>query len=133
MRTCKVCGKTKEMEEFYNNKSYSCGKSSKCKECAKKLTKEWARDHKDYCREQVRIHCKKYPQKRNAYSAIGYAKRNGIITKPDKCSNCGESGMIHAHHWDYSKPLDVIWLCSACHANIHHLSKASSEQIREML
>ena len=30
---------------------------------------------------------------------------------------CGKIG--EAHHPDYSKPLDVIWLCSEHHAQVH--------------
>lgn len=26
---------------------------------------------------------------------------------------------VHAHHEDYSRPLDVVWLCRCCHARRH--------------
>jgi hypothetical protein len=42
-----------------------------------------------------------------------------LIRQP--CGNCGES-RSHAHHHDYSKPLDVQWLCSPCHGLQHRLS-----------
>jgi hypothetical protein len=35
------------------------------------------------------------------------------------CSICGEQKTIHAHHDDYTKPLDVIWLCRKHHQERH--------------
>ena len=29
-------------------------------------------------------------------------------------------GVAHAHHEDYSKPYDVVWLCPPCHRNLHN-------------
>lgn len=34
------------------------------------------------------------------------------------CQRCG-AGNSQAHHKDYSKPLDIVWLCAPCHA-AHH-------------
>jgi hypothetical protein len=31
---------------------------------------------------------------------------------------CGEP-KVHAHHEDYSRPLDVTWLCQKCHVQRH--------------
>lgn len=44
--------------------------------------------------------------------------QKGLIIKPESCGMCGKTGMIHGHHHDYSKPLDVIWVCPKCHAKI---------------
>lgn len=52
-------------------------------------------------------------------SLLNYAIKKNKIIRPKKCSNCGKSGRIIAHHDDYSKPFDVIWLCSKCHVNLH--------------
>jgi ribosomal protein S27AE len=41
------------------------------------------------------------------------------LIRPDTCSKCGESGYIVAHHHDYDKPLDVIWLCLRCDRQLH--------------
>lgn len=62
------------------------------------------------------------PEKRAAHIILGNAVRNGKLTKPKECSVCGEfkpSRQIHAHHHDYTKPIDVTWLCSYCHKQEH--------------
>lgn len=49
-----------------------------------------------------------------------YAIRIGRLVRPDVCSRCKRDGRrIQAHHADYSKPLDVYWLCALCHTWVH--------------
>ena len=57
------------------------------------------------------------PAARLAHSRINRAIRDGKITR-QPCEVCGNP-RTHAHHDDYSKPLDVRWLCPKCHG-IHH-------------
>ena len=45
-----------------------------------------------------------------------YVKRGKIKKTP--CVMCGNPH-VHGHHEDYSKPLDVIWLCAAHHKDKH--------------
>lgn len=62
------------------------------------------------------------PKKRAAHVLLGNAVRDGVIQKPIKCSRCNEftpSRRLHGHHYDYNKPLDVIWLCASCHGFEH--------------
>lgn len=48
------------------------------------------------------------------------AVRRGEIVSPGKCSRCGTTeGRICGHHEDYSKPLEVVWLCNSCHGARH--------------
>jgi len=67
------------------------------------------------------------------------AVRRGRIHKPDRCEACGiKPGKmrLHAHHADYSKPLDVEWLCGFCHAARHRadtLPEAICKAAREAL
>lgn len=36
------------------------------------------------------------------------------------CNRCGKTGPgMHGHHEDYTKPLEVEWLCARCHGLIH--------------
>ena len=58
--------------------------------------------------------------KRGASTLVGNAVRDGRIFKPNFCTNCGNSPKrLHGHHEDYSKPLDVVWLCPGCHKQRH--------------
>ena len=43
-------------------------------------------------------------------------KRGDLV--PASCSRCGNP-KAEAHHEDYSRPLDVVWLCRKCHAMRH--------------
>lgn len=60
---------------------------------------------------------------RRAQASLRNAVAAGAIVKPDHCSKCGLVPellrSIQAHHRDYSKPLEVVWLCSSCHGLQH--------------
>ena len=46
--------------------------------------------------------------------------RTGRIKRAEVCNLCKEkSENIEAHHEDYNKPLDIKWLCMACHRKLH--------------
>lgn len=50
--------------------------------------------------------------------------RAGVLVKQD-CEFCKSSKNVEAHHEDYSKPMDVIWLCRGCHKEWHDCLKMS--------
>lgn len=56
-------------------------------------------------------------QKRNAHAEIERGLKNGNI-KRKPCQVCGNPE-TDAHHDDYSKPLDVVWLCTKHHRELH--------------
>ena len=63
---------------------------------------------------------KNNPQKRQAHIALGNAVKRGRVEKPEECELCGDKPTrIEGHHHDYSKPLDVVWLCKPCHMLEH--------------
>ncbi len=71
--------------------------------------------------EYARRYEKKYPQKARAHAIFSNALRYGtLIKKP--CQECGQKDDIHGHHEDYSKPLDITWLCAKCHRIWHGAS-----------
>jgi len=47
------------------------------------------------------------------------------LIRPNNCSNCGETTRIIAHHEDYTKPLEITWLCQSCHVRRHKHSVRS--------
>jgi len=55
-------------------------------------------------------------EKQRARMKVSYHLKMGNIVKPDACSKCGGTKpRIEGHHEDYTKPLEVIWLCTPCH------------------
>jgi len=62
------------------------------------------------------------PAKTRARNLLISAVRYGRLAKPDQCEDCRQSvppQELHGHHEDYSKPLDVRWLCEPCHLRRH--------------
>ena len=53
----------------------------------------------------------------NFSSVYNALKTGAIVKKP--CAECGINEHITAHHEDYTKPLDIIWLCKSCHQQLH--------------
>jgi len=58
-------------------------------------------------------------QKERARRAVAYYIRVGKLTRPRVCESCPSLTRLDAHHINYSKPLDVTWLCRRCHTDIH--------------
>lgn len=59
--------------------------------------------------------------RQRAKHAVLRAVRSGRLHRPVDCSRCGDIPRrpVHGHHPDYSKPLQVEWLCQRCHADEH--------------
>ena len=55
--------------------------------------------------------------KHNARFAIAQRVRRGMVEK-GPCALCEDSKTV-AHHNDYGRPFDVVWLCHPCHNTIH--------------
>lgn len=147
MRRCSSCTMIKHIDCFYAHPAGSQGALNKCKECHKRLVRinraiKWhyysqyerwrnqlphrvaerliyARtpDGKEARRRACTRYGQKYPEKRAAHIKAGNAIRDGrLIRQP--CESCGSKD-VEAHHKDYSKPLDVTWLCKRCHMQVH--------------
>lgn len=90
--------------------------------------REWARNNPEKLAEVKSQWAVRNPDKTNCHKLLHHAVRNGSLTKADACQACGTSeGRIHGHHPDYTKPLEVMWLCAACHSRQHRLER---EQLR---
>lgn len=65
-----------------------------------------------------------HPDRVQARVTVRLALDKGTLIKPSECSmkdvsvRCG--GKIQAHHSDYSKPLDVLWVCHRHHRAVHY-------------
>jgi hypothetical protein len=72
----------------------------------------------------------------HAQNLVEVAVRNGILVRPTSCESCGDSGSmadgrskIQAHHCDYNKPLEVLWLCQRCHHEWHKTNRAKRKEV----
>ena len=143
MKTCSGCKKSKLESNFYRTKN---GGFRKCKDCIKEQcsiwgkknrkiitsnTRRWREQNPEKARLQSynnywknkdkflsieRKRMKAYPEKRRATNAINNGIRDGKI-KREKCIYCSKTG--EGHHPDYSKPLEVLWLCRSHHIRLH--------------
>jgi hypothetical protein len=69
---------------------------------------------------------------RRARELVARAVAAGTLTRPAACESCAAPGPVIGHHRDYDRPLDVAWLCRACHAR-EHAPPAQRRAERELL
>jgi ribosomal protein S27AE len=131
---CKGCDTEKPLLDFYK---YSNGNPLHiCKEChkasvranyAEKRAEKSAYERERYKKparrakmaEYQRVRRARSPEKYRARTAVGNAIRDGRLV-PKPCEDCGSTERVQAHHADYSKPLEVRWLCFKCHREHEH-------------
>jgi ribosomal protein S27AE len=135
---CSTCHELKPKSDYYGNTRSPLGIKSECKKChcatsirtrdkdrAADKSREYMRRAKVKDPEKFRARDREASRKRKrtvqveARSQLNLAVRRGVVVKPAVCSNCGEAKKLVAHHDDYSKPLDVRWLCYICHGQEH--------------
>lgn len=134
MKACFKCGAVKPLSEFYVHPQMGDGHLGKCKACTRRDALEVRARRVDYYREYDRRRAqeperkealsqktarfrREQPHKRAAHVTLGNAIRAGVIVR-QPCEVCGDP-KSHGHHEDYSKPLDVVWLCAIHHAARH--------------
>ena len=135
MKTCFKCLVQKPMEDFYKHVAMADGRLGKCKDCTKRDVNEHrlknleairaydnrrsAQPHRVAARV---VNTKEYraafPKRAKANAKVSRAVRAGLLKK-QPCWVCG--GDAVAHHPDYDRPLDVVWLCQPHHKLAHAL------------
>jgi hypothetical protein len=111
------------------------GHLNKCKACAKADVKADYRAnplaHRAYeqAREQTpeRKAQKLETQRRHRANNVVQTRARQITAvalktgrlMPQPCEHCGSIEKVEAHHEDYFKPLEVMWLCFNCHRKHH--------------
>lgn len=130
MKECFKCGQVKPLSDFYKHKQMADGHVNKCKECNKQDVRENRSANADYYRQydkergnrQSYDYVADYRSKnKNKHKAHGIVQRavRGMKLFKEPCEVCGQSSLVHAHHDDYLKPLNVRWLCPAHHKQWH--------------
>jgi hypothetical protein len=142
-KRCRKCETIKPFDDFYFDFRVSDYRRSECKECTRKAdTDRWAKklvtDLEGVLkrRRRIRIHRvfkakfktpeyrklvfarakARHPEKAIALWKVHNATKSGKL-KRKPCSVCGKKA--EAHHDDYSKPLNVRWLCRTHHIEHH--------------
>jgi hypothetical protein len=127
---CIVCERDLPLDAFYQHPRGRHGVQSKCKPCMRvymRALRLKRREHyRKYDADRYAL-AKRYPnrdeKKRKATAMVNIRVQRGTMRKPANCSKCGSGERLEAHHTDYDKPLQVVWLCRLCHADAHAIEK----------
>lgn len=139
-RTCFVCHVEKPLEEFHKNKNKPLGREYMCRTCRRDCDRaqnqrperiekmeqyRQAESTMERNRERSKQHYIDNPEANRARAMIAGLIRAGLIER-FPCQVCGKEP-TDGHHPDYSKPLEVIWLCRSHHWMIERIIKGSDE------
>ena len=114
---CNDCNQDLPSEAFYMSLRTTCKECQKAKMVGIYQRPEYKKRNARRQREWRGI--PENGAKHDARLAVRAAVKAGNIIKPDACVVCGSDKDIQGHHEDYTKPLEVAWLCRDCHANYH--------------
>jgi hypothetical protein len=78
-------------------------------EVMREIRRRWRKRHPELVRERRRRYYARHRKKLIARSMVAKALKAGLLVKRP-CAVCGKRS-VGAHHEDYSKPLEVTWLC----------------------
>lgn len=142
-KRCFKCLCEKPLEAFYKHAQMGDGHLNKCKDCTKADVKKHRQEHWETVRAYDRMRASqphrvalrnrvvaeyenKFPNRKRAVTAVNNAVRDGRLKK-QPCWECGSEKAV-AHHPDYDRPLDVIWLCQPHHKQAHALVANDDQQ-----
>lgn len=150
MKKCCHCKIEKPVEAFNKNRSANDGLAFECRECMKAYRARHRATKGDAVRaaDRARFHTagrkaviaryqssakgreararananwrSEHPDRVRASTAVNNALQSGRIQRLP-CIICG-SRRVEGHHPDYSRPLDVVWLCVKHHKQTHLLA-----------
>ena len=117
-KECRHCGVPVFSESGRKTTCLGCKRDS-----ARKRMGRWIEKNKETHRARSAASYRPRARfKANATAAVYRAVQRGALVRMP-CEVCGNK-QADAHHDDYSKPLDVRWLCRAHHAEFHRKGAA---------
>ena len=116
IKTCTKCGVQKCLDEFPFDKRGRGYVRNQCRKCSAAASQAWDRNNPERYRARQNRHKRRTPlDAKYARMAVQVAIYWGWMRRPEYCSQCSSTTGIQAHHVDYTKPLDIVWLCTTCH------------------
>lgn len=115
---CERCGGDDWYTFFRNGKEYH-----ECRACMRARNRQYRIDNPERRRANRAKYKQRHPEKVRAHNAAYKAQRRGTLT-PHPCEVCSNPD-AEKHHADYSKHLDVRWLCKTCHGKQHTKRRAA--------
>lgn len=145
IKRCFSCHVVKSIEEFYPHAKMADGHLNKCKDCTRSDAVDHRNKNIDKIRKkekeksrkakpervakrkiQQRKYYQQYPEKTRAAVILSRAVKAKRIEKLP-CAFC-KAKRVEAHYKDYSKPLDVIWVCRPCHGRFRSMLNGEANQ-----
>jgi hypothetical protein len=100
---------------------------SKNKDYIVSRNKEWRKNNPEKLSEQRKRQKIKQVFISKIHKIVFNAVRSGEIIKPLICEKCFSEEYLEGHHHDYTKPLEISWLCRTCHKSVHRDYQQSEE------
>lgn len=121
VKICSRCRGEFPLSFFHKRKDRPIGVAPHCKACDSKRGRGKKKVRRPpYSPEADRRLTAKHPESRRAKNIVAGLRQRGKIL-PGPCLICGEQDGVEAHHCDYNKPREIVWLCRPHHKAWHRV------------
>lgn len=105
-------------------KSLRYSRSEQGRENNNRATRKYYAAHKKAIAKTTKRNQTEQREKYVSRYQASNAEKLGKLSRPAVCQDCGKEGRVDGHHPDYSKPLEITWLCKRCHGLRHRKAES---------
>jgi len=102
---------------YQNNREFANKQVMRWRKNNPHKVREYNMKNSNYYKYKATWH-QRHPEAWYCWKEYKRALKDGVVKRGDGCAICNQVCYTEAYHKDFSKPMDILWLCKRCYCHI---------------